>query len=139
MPYQDDFELRPGPLARFLCRIFGHTHHPIRYMRPGQRSVIDGIGRLHINIEGECARCEHMVEFGQLHVPHGPWEFNHRTRQYRQLTPASLRLGDNPERNPMTSWDAEHPQPVRIEPIGRELCGGYTQPIGGDRINPNGD
>lgn len=96
-------------MRQLLCKLFGHRFDPLRYFRPGQRSVLDGLGRLHINIEGQCARCESMVEFGQLHVPNGPWEFDHRLRRYVQRV-------EIPERC-MASWDAEHPHPVTIKEV----------------------
>jgi hypothetical protein len=111
MPFtnEGDHYYPPGPLARLLCRMFGHRFDPRHYFRAGRRSVTDGIGRLHINVEGECERCEQLVEFGQLHVPNGPWEFDHRTRRYWQKVTV-------PERS-MASWDAEHPHPVTIKEV----------------------
>lgn len=122
MPYAD--HERPGPLARLLCKLFGHRFEPRHYFRPGRRSVTDGIGRLHINVEGECARCERIVEFGQLHVPNGPWEFDHRLRRHVQRV-------EIPERC-MASWDAEHPQPVTIKAVtdaeARRMSGAIELP-----------
>lgn len=107
----DDYHLKPGPLSRLLCRIFGHTHAPYLYFRPGQRSVTDGIGRLHINVEGECERCKRMVEFGQLHVPNGPWFYDHATRTHKQIVPPVTA----DMRREMGSWFDEHPAPVTIK------------------------
>jgi hypothetical protein len=63
-----------------LCKIFGHS--PPVYAKkgwfspgeeyaqaaPGYRAT-DGIGRVHVIIEGECARCGKRFHLARLHLP----------------------------------------------------------------------
>ena len=62
-------------VKKILCKLFGHQTNGNRfdgseYMSCGN-IVIDGIGRMHMDIETECARCEKYFRVGRIHIPFG--------------------------------------------------------------------
>lgn len=80
-----------GLFMSLRCQLFGHKP-PVysrrgwwspgnEYANPPHSIQIDGTGRVHAVIDGECARCGRTVRLCRIHLPtirtakvHGYWE-----------------------------------------------------------------
>lgn len=65
-------------MKNILCKIFGHKppcYAKSGWYTPGQQygrirgRRVDGIGRIHVEIHGHCARCDEEFMVARIHLP----------------------------------------------------------------------